>query len=192
MKSKKSNGVAKLKNLYGRLLVYQMGESIFMKTSFEPIQASWSVYIESMNFYSYKKFEQDLAKIIRYLTTRLILNNIGNVVAKKEEVSGRCLLYCIKRQVDFCFRGQVFFKNLMEYLGVVDQNTYYSLQGQVGGLKRTKTPLRNRKRAPKVLLSNLYTVQESLEVKRVKRRGRQFPTQIPTNFSYFEFHHYSF
>ena len=44
----------------------------------------------------------------------------------------------------------------------------------------------------KVLLSNLYTVQESLEVKRVKRRGRQFPTQIPTNFSYFEFHHYSF
>ena len=35
-----------------------MGESIFMKTSFEPIQASWSVYIESMNFYSYKKFDK--------------------------------------------------------------------------------------------------------------------------------------
>ena len=44
----------------------------------------------------------------------------------------------------------------------------------------------------RILLCNLYTVLESLEVKRVKRRGRQFPTQIPTNFSHFEFHHYSF
>ena len=36
---------------------------------------------------------------MRQLTTRLILNNLGNVVAKKEDVSERCLLYCIKRQV---------------------------------------------------------------------------------------------